>query len=89
MPSEPNRSAPYRRERRERVHVFDASALPWHATPNPGLRLKPIHLDDARGEFLGLIAFDPFTRSGLHQHQGIATSFILEGGLTDYQGFVK
>ena len=39
-----------------------------------------------RGEFLGLIAFDPFTRSGLHQHQGIATSFILEGGLSDYLG---
>lgn len=89
MPSEPTRSAPYRRERRERVHVFDASGLPWHETPNPGLRLKPIHLDDARGEFLGLIAFDPFTKSGLHQHQGIATSFILEGGLTDYQGFVQ
>ena len=43
----------------------------------------------ARGEFLGLIAFDPFTRSGLHQHQGIATSFILEGGLSDYLGPVN
>ena len=27
--SEPSRAAPYRRERRERVHVFDATALPW------------------------------------------------------------
>jgi hypothetical protein len=80
------RSAPYTRERREQVHVFDANALPWLETPNPGLRLKPIRLDDERGEYLGLIAFDPFTKSGLHQHQGIATSFILEGGLTDYQG---
>jgi len=87
--SEPSRAAPYRRERRECVHVFDATALPWLETPNPGLRLKPIHLDDARGEFLGLIAFDPFTRSGLHQHQGIATSFILEGGLSDYLGPVN
>ena len=80
------RSAPYQRQRSERVHVFDASALPWLETPNPGLRLKPIRLDDERGEYLGLIAFDPFTRSGLHQHQGIATSFILEGGLSDYHG---
>ena len=52
----------------------------------PGLRLKSIRIDDERGEFLGQIAFDPFVRSGLHQHQGIATSFILEGGLTDYLG---
>ena len=27
-------------------------------------------------------------RSGLHQHQGVATSFILQGGLSDYQGAV-
>jgi hypothetical protein len=83
------RSAPYQRERRERVHVFDASALPWLETPNPGLRMKPIRLDDERGEFLGLIAFEPFVRSGLHQHQGVATSFVLEGSLTDYHGAVR
>jgi len=80
------RPAPYQRQRQEQVRVFDASLLPWLETPNPGLRLKPIRLDDERGEFLGLIAFDAFTKSGLHQHQGIATSFILEGGLTDYHG---
>ena len=28
-------------------------------------------------------------RSGLHQHRGVATSFILEGGLTDYMGHVN
>ena len=83
------RAAPYQRQRSERVHVFDASALPWLETPNSGLRLKPIRLDDERGEFLGLIAFDPFVRSGLHQHQGVATSFILQGGLTDYHGAVN
>ncbi|MEP7302209.1 MAG: hypothetical protein ABI699_11820, partial [Caldimonas sp.] len=35
------------------------------------------------------IGFDPYVRSGLHQHQGVATSFILEGGLTDYHGAVN
>lgn len=80
------RPAPYRRQHNAQVHVFDAGALPWLETPNPGLRLKPIRLDDERGEFLGLIEFDPFVRSGLHQHQGVATSFVLEGGLTDYHG---
>ena len=80
------RPAVYQRQPRERVHVFDATPMPWEETARPGLRLKTIRIDDERGEFLGLIGFDPFVRSGLHQHQGVATSFILEGGLTDYHG---
>ena len=83
------RTAAYARQPKQRVHVFDASAMPWEETARSGLRLKSIHIDDARGEFLGQIAFDPYVRSGLHQHQGVATSFILEGGLTDYMGHVN
>ena len=83
------RSAAYQRLVEERVHVFDASAMPWEETARPGLRLKSIRINDERGEFLGQIAFDQFVRSGLHQHQGVATSFILEGGLTDYMGHVN
>ena len=78
----------YTRAAQERIHVFDASAMPWEAQARPGLRLKTVRIDDDRGEFLGQIAFDPFVRSGLHQHQGVATSFILEGSLTDYMGHV-
>ena len=83
------RTALYERQRNERVHVFDASTMPWEETARPGLRLKTIRVDDAHGEFLGQISFAPYVRSGVHQHQGVATSFILEGGLTDYQGHVN
>jgi hypothetical protein len=68
------------------VHVFDTALLPWQTTPEPGLRLKPVRYDNTAGEFLGLVAFDAGARSGLHQHQGVATSFVLAGGLTDYHG---
>ena len=51
--------------------------------------MKTIRIDDERGEFLGLIGFDRFVRSAVHQHQGVASSFILEGGLTDYHGPVN
>ncbi len=78
----------YTRAAEERIHVFDASAMPWEAQARPGLRLKTVRIDDERGEFLGQIAFDPYVRSGLHQHQGVATSFVLEGALTDYMGHV-
>lgn len=70
------------------VHVFDMARSEWQATANPGLWLKPVRHDDADGLYLGLVRFDAGTRSGLHQHQGVATSFVLEGGLTDYHGSV-
>ncbi len=81
--------SPYRYEPRGRIHVFDANALPWHDTPEPGLRLKPVRYDDELGCFLGLVGFQPMTRSGLHQHRGVATSFVIDGGLTDYHGCIS
>ena len=87
MQGMPERTFVYERaEPSGAVHVFDASAMPWEETARPGLRLKTIRVDDAKGEFLGQIAFDPLVRSGIHQHQGVATSFVLEGSLTDYHG---
>jgi hypothetical protein len=80
------RPCAYTRQPNERVHVFDATTMPWEDTARPGLTMKTIRIDDERGEFLGLIRFDRFVRSGVHQHQGVASSFILEGGLTDYHG---
>ncbi len=69
-----------------RVHVFDMAAVPWQATANSGLWLKPVRTDEAQGHFLGLVRFDAFARSGLHQHRGVATSLVIQGGLTDYHG---
>jgi len=71
------------------VHVYDAEGLKWQTAGKAGLALKPVREDRDQGRFLGLVAFEPATRSGLHQHLGVATSFILDGGLTDYQGSVR
>lgn len=71
------------------VHVFNMSLSAWQATANPGLWLKPVRHDDQRGLFLGLVRFEPFARSGLHQHQAVATSFVIDGGLTDYHGSIR
>jgi hypothetical protein len=69
-----------------RIHRVDAGSLPWTETPEPGLRLKAVRYDDAQGLFFGLVGFAPMTRSGLHQHQDVAISFVIDGGLTDYHG---
>jgi quercetin dioxygenase-like cupin family protein len=79
---------PAYRPTRAGVHRFPADALPWQATPEPGLRLKVVRYDDERGGFLGQVGFAPMARSGLHQHRGVATSFVIDGGLTDYQGAI-
>lgn len=71
------------------VQLFDMTARPWQATANNGLWLKAVRADDSQGHFLGLVRFDAFARSGLHQHQGVATSFVIQGGLTDYHGAVR
>jgi len=71
------------------VHVFDMGHSAWQATANPGLWLKPVRQDDVQGHYPGLVRFDAGTRSGLHQHQGVATSFVVEGGLTDYHGALR
>ncbi len=70
------------------VHVYDAGSLQWQTAGKSGLSLKTVREDRDKGRFLGLVAFEPVARSGLHQHLGVATSFILDGGLTDYQGAI-
>lgn len=70
----------------EPVRVYAAEDLVWHTAGKTGLALKPVREDREKGRFLGLVGFEPLTRSGLHQHLGVATSFVLDGSLTDYQG---
>jgi hypothetical protein len=70
------------------LHIYDANAIAWREVGKAGLSSKPIRQDDAKGHFLGMIGFDAGARSGMHQHQGVATSLIVHGALTDYQGEV-
>jgi hypothetical protein len=83
------RSTSLAKQQARRVRVFDAERLEWHTAGKTGLALKPVREDREHGRFLGLVGFEPMSRSGLHQHLGVATSFILDGGLTDYQGSVQ
>jgi hypothetical protein len=68
------------------VHIYDASVLAWQNAGKTGLALKTVREDKEKGRFLGMVGFEPVARSGLHQHTGVATSFFLDGGLTDYWG---
>ena len=69
--------------------IHDMSDCVWEPTAKPGLWLKTVRSDQRLGTFLGLVRFDAFVRSGLHQHQGVATSFVIDGGLTDHHGAIR
>jgi hypothetical protein len=68
------------------VAVFDLDAMPWTPLGRPGIREKRVRTEAASGLTLGLVAFEPFARSGLHRHLAPAISYFLAGSLTDYQG---
>jgi len=66
------------------VHALDD--MRWHELGRPGVKDKAVRADRATGLYLGVIAFEPMSRSGLHQHLGTALSYFLAGSLSDYQG---
>jgi len=68
------------------IYAYNLESLPWRAMPRGTAREKCVRRDDATGLYLGMIQFDPLTRSGVHQHLATATSYFLAGSLTDYQG---
>jgi len=68
------------------VGIYDMTAVPWTEAGKKGISQKVVRADHAKGRYLGLIAFDAMTRTGLHQHLGTATSYFLSGSLTDYAG---
>lgn len=71
---------------RRGVYLVDATGLPWRDAGASGIALRTVREDRVAGQFLGLVGFEPLARSGLHQHQGVATSFFVDGGLTDHSG---
>lgn len=66
------------------VHALDD--MRWHELGRAGVKDKAVRADRATGLYLGVIAFEPMSRSGLHQHLGTALSYFLAGSLSDYQG---
>lgn len=67
------------------VYVFDTFAAPWTETGMDGVVQKAARADREGGGSFGLLSFNRTAASGLHQHHGVATNFMLSGSLSDYQ----
>lgn len=68
------------------VGVYDMTTAPWVEAGKAGITQKIVRADHAKGRYLGLVAFDELVTSGLHQHLGVATSYFLQGALSDFCG---
>lgn len=77
------------RQRPGGTYAYDMLAAPWTPTGRPGLSQKSVRASREAGQYLGLIGFDPMTKSGLHQHQAPAFSYFLDGTLHDYDGVAR
>ena len=66
-------------------HV-DVEALPWKATSSPGIDVKVLFSDEARGLMTALFRWAPGAKLELHEHVDIEQSYILEGRLVDEEG---
>lgn len=71
------------------LYGYDLATLPWRETPRGTAREKAVRRDNEHGLFLGVLTFDPMSRSGLHQHLGTASSYFLSGSLTDHQATTR
>lgn len=68
------------------VYAYHGDDITWVPANKPGTQLGGVRMDKEKGLFLGYLSFERFAQTGLHQHLGPASSYLLQGALTDYQG---
>lgn len=64
----------------------DVDALPWQATPFPGIDIKVLMQNEDTGLLTALTRFAPGARLPPHEHTDLEQSFVLEGSLIDDEG---
>ncbi|WP_417518779.1 cupin domain-containing protein [Minwuia sp.] len=68
------------------VYAYAGADLDWVDSNKPGTQLAGVRMDKEAGLFLGYLSFERFAQTGLHHHLGPASSYVMQGALTDYQG---
>ena len=65
---------------------IDVSSMPWDATSSPGIDIKILYEDQARGLMTALFRWAPGARLNLHEHMDIEQTYVLDGSLADHEG---
>ncbi|MBU2982822.1 hypothetical protein KO498_13475 [Lentibacter algarum] len=69
------------------VYGYAAKDLTWRKADKKGMALASVRASREEGKYLGYLRADSMTETGIHQHLGPATSYFLEGGFADYDGY--
>ena len=65
---------------------IDVASMPWDATSSPGIDVKILYEDKARGLMTALFRWAPGARLNLHEHMDIEQTYVLNGSLVDHEG---
>lgn len=66
----------------------DVDALPWKATPTPGIDMKILLEDRQSGLLTAMFRWEPGTALDLHEHVEIEQTYVLQGSIVDDEGEV-
>jgi anti-sigma factor ChrR (cupin superfamily) len=69
-------------------NIIDVASIPWVPTKYPGIEIKLLLRDEARGLLTALFKWSPGSVLPLHEHVDVEQTFVLEGSLEDDQGEV-
>ena len=64
-------------------------ALPWRATPFPGVEIKILLEDKDTGLMTSLTRMAPGAKLPMHEHTDVEQTYVIEGRLVDEEGEVK
>jgi anti-sigma factor ChrR (cupin superfamily) len=64
-------------------------ALPWKATPTPGVDMKVLLEDPESGLLTALFRWQPGAQLDLHEHVEIEQTYVIEGSIVDDEGEVR
>lgn len=67
-------------------HYLDVEGQPWKPTSSPGIDVKILYQDEARGLLTALFRWAPGAKLEFHEHVDIEQTYVLEGSLVDHEG---
>lgn len=64
----------------------DVEALPWKATPTPGIDMKILMEEPETGLLTAIFRWSPGSELSMHEHVEIEQSYVLDGEFEDEDG---
>ena len=63
--------------------------IDWKPSPFPGIQIKVLYEDKAKGELTCLLKWAPGASLPMHKHPEIEQTWVLEGSFYDHDGICK